>query len=222
MSFFHDEEDVAPEPIKGLPEALPNGEKVIWQGAPTPLALAIHAFHIRVVWLYYAAALTWRCSSLAAGGADFSAYAQAFVVLGGSAIALTAVLYGLAFVMARSAVYTITNKRIVLRYGAAIRKYINLPFASIAAVSMRRHGAKAGSIAIATNDKTQVPYLHLWPHARPLKFRPTFPMLRALPDVDKAVSALKSAMKKPASIMTEDDYAKSETSTAAPQHAVTA
>ena len=35
------------EPVKGLPAALPENERMLWQGAPLWQDLALHAFHAR-------------------------------------------------------------------------------------------------------------------------------------------------------------------------------
>ena len=35
------------EPLKGLPEALPAGEQVLWQGAPAWRGLALDAYRVR-------------------------------------------------------------------------------------------------------------------------------------------------------------------------------
>ena len=45
MNLFHDEETGPQEPIPGLPEKLPEGERILWQGSPSARALVIHAFH---------------------------------------------------------------------------------------------------------------------------------------------------------------------------------
>jgi hypothetical protein len=42
------------EAAPGLPSDLPPGERVVWQGAPDWKRLAIHAFHVRKVALYFA------------------------------------------------------------------------------------------------------------------------------------------------------------------------
>jgi hypothetical protein len=48
------------EPVRGLPEKLPAGERILWQGTPSWRALAIRAFHARKVALYFAALVVWR------------------------------------------------------------------------------------------------------------------------------------------------------------------
>jgi len=41
------------EPEYGLPERLPDGEKMLWQGAPDFKALAIRVFHLRKLALHF-------------------------------------------------------------------------------------------------------------------------------------------------------------------------
>ena len=41
------------EAAPGLPSALPAGERVVWQGAPNWRSLAIHAFHVPKVAMYF-------------------------------------------------------------------------------------------------------------------------------------------------------------------------
>ena len=47
------------EPVRGLPERLPAGETILWQGAPRWGALARRAFHVRKIALYFAILLAW-------------------------------------------------------------------------------------------------------------------------------------------------------------------
>ena len=54
------------EAAPGLPSALPKGERVVWQGAPDWKRLAIHAFHVRKVALYFALMLAVQAINLTA------------------------------------------------------------------------------------------------------------------------------------------------------------
>ena len=58
------------EAAPGLPEALPAGEKILWQGCPNWAALAVHAFHVRKVSFYFALMMAWQIVSLHADGVD--------------------------------------------------------------------------------------------------------------------------------------------------------
>ena len=56
------------EPVHGLPEELPADERVLWQGAPDWRALAIRAFHVRKLVVYFALMLALRGSVVLADG----------------------------------------------------------------------------------------------------------------------------------------------------------
>lgn len=194
MSLFHDEEDGNPEPIAGLPEKLPEGENIEWQGKPAPLTLAVQAFRIRLIAAYVVLFGLWRVAAIASqngSAAEITAVITTSILGGIVGISLFA---GIAWLMARSTIYTITNKRVVLRYGVALRKYINLPFSNITAAALKQHSGDTGSIAL-NMEKSTVGYLHLWPHARPFRFSNPEPMLRALPNLEEAANILCRAMK---------------------------
>ena len=191
MAIFHDEEDQPDEPVRGLPAALPEGEKIVWQGGPDARALALHAFHLRFVAGYFVIFALVR----AATAPDMqSALVAAAAMIAAGAGALF-VLYLIAIAMTRAAVFTITNKRVVFRYGAAIRKYVNLPFQEIESVAIRPYKAGAGDIALSVSKKAAPPYFHLWPFARPLRINAPTPLMRALPDAGHVGHLLAATMK---------------------------
>ena len=41
------------EPVEGLPEHLPEGETMVWQGRPTAAAMGKRVFYIRHLTLYF-------------------------------------------------------------------------------------------------------------------------------------------------------------------------
>ena len=181
MSPFYDD-DAGPrgEPVRGLPELLPAGERILWQGSPAPWAFAIHVFHIRFVLAYLVIMLTWRLASRAATGTpsdELVGIAVSGAMLG--ALGLLIVI-GLAWATARSALFTLTQKRVVLRYGVAIRKYVNLPLAEIESADLRLTANGKGDIAFTTKGRG-VGYIYLWPFARPLQISRPQPSMRSVP-----------------------------------------
>lgn len=194
MSLFHDEEDGSPEPVPGLPAALPEGERIVWQGRPDAFALGLHVFHLRFVIGYFVIATGWRAAELSARGAAADIPGAAGVSAAAAILAISA-LMTIAWLMARSTIYTITTKRVVLRYGVAIRKYVNAPFAQISSVAMKSHGKRKGDIALSMSDGARVGYLHLWPHTRPFRFGRAQPMMRAIPDAPDVAGVLCEAIK---------------------------
>jgi hypothetical protein len=161
------------EPVRGLPAALPPGERILWQGAPDWRILARHAFHVRLVAAYFGV--------LIAGGVATGAYRGAAITLA-LGVAGVALLHLLAWLSARATVYTITNRRIVLRIGIALPMCINLPLPSVAAARLALHANGSGDIALALLERQRVGYALLWPHARAWRLSSPEPSLRALAD----------------------------------------
>ncbi|MEL6830504.1 MAG: photosynthetic complex putative assembly protein PuhB [Pseudomonadota bacterium] len=199
MSLFHDEEDGTPrEPIPGLPQALPEGELVLWQGRPTASAFALHVFHLRFVVAYFALSAGIRLVQMAGEGASAAAAASVIVQTSLTCALAISVLYGLAALMVRSTMYTITSQRVVIRFGVAIRKYINLPFSQIASAALKPHGNRAGDIAFNLNEGGKLGWLHLWPHVRPFRLWSQQPMLRAIAEPQTVAARLIEAIQKAA------------------------
>lgn len=182
------------EPIRGLPEHLPPGEEMLWQGAPRWSALARRAFHIRKVAVYFAIILVWRIfADLSAGETTGEVVVGALWI---TALALVSIggLLLLAWAMARSTVYTITTRRLVMRFGVALPMIVNFPFAQIHSAQMKRHRDETGDIPIVLVASTRTSYTVLWPHVRPWHFTKPQPMLRAIPDVARVAGILSEAL----------------------------
>ncbi len=48
------------EPRRGLPALLPEGERLLWQGSPRWQSLAVRAYQVRKVIVYFAILVLWR------------------------------------------------------------------------------------------------------------------------------------------------------------------
>lgn len=179
------------EPIRGLPGKPPEGEEILWQGAPNPWRLAVEAMALRWVAGYFALLAVWRvgASSATFPIGEALLHAVPLVLMG---VVTCAILYVVAWVQARSTVYTLTNRRVCLRIGAALTMTLNLPFVKIgsAHLSQRRDGS--GTIAFETLGGTRISYLMTWPHVRPWVFR-TQPALRCIPDVERVAEIFAEA-----------------------------
>lgn len=168
------------EPVRGLPGHLPPGEQIHWQGAPDWRAMAKSALHIRLIALYFAALALWAVLGGDAGSA------LGIAALGSGAIALfAAFLWG----VQQTTVYTLTNRRLVLRIGVALNKCINIPLSEIARADLRVHANGHGDIVLTLQGPPRLGYLMLWPHARALRIVRPQPMLRAIPDA-AAIAAM--------------------------------
>lgn len=192
MTEHHDDFDF--EPVRGLPQLLPKGERMLWQGAPRWQDLAVHAFHARkVIWYFAAIAAMQGFFRFAEGDGLVAGLKPAQWLLPMGFIA-AALLTGLAYLSTRTTVYTVTSKRLVMRIGMALPVTINLPFSQIDAASLRQFGNGAGDIPLRVTRKERLAYLLLWPHARPLHFAHPEPCLRCIPNADKIAGLLAAAL----------------------------
>jgi hypothetical protein len=182
------------EPIRGLPGALPQGETLLWQGAPDWWTMAQQAFHIRAVGLYFAGMSAWRAWQGLSRGESPMAVVQNLVLTAPVALAGLAILAFLAWLNSRTTVYTITNRRVVMRFGAAIPKAINIPFTVIEAAALKTLAGGAGDVALALKSPNKIAFLQLWPHARPWLFSSPQPTLRALAEAGSPAAILAKAI----------------------------
>lgn len=182
------------EPVPGLPERLPDGETLLWQGAPRWLPLAVHAFHVRKVVLYFGVLVALRIVLGVRAEDAAAAIARDCGWLVVAAVAAVAVLLALAAVSARTTLYTITNRRVVMRFGIAFSIALNLPFRRIDTAQLRKRGDRTGDIVLTLARSEHIAYLHLWPHARPWRLARPQPMLRALGEPDAVAQLLARAV----------------------------
>ncbi len=179
------------EPIRGLPEALPEGERILWQGAPSWRSLARRAFHARKVAVYFAALLFARAAFALAGGELLDETLVAAAGLATVALAALGVLTLLAWLNARATVYTITNRRVVMRFGVAFVMALNLPFRSVESAALKLHDDGSGDIPLSVPGAERLGWFMLWPHARPWRFgKRVQPMLRAVPEAESVAALL--------------------------------
>lgn len=182
------------EPIRGLPGLLPQGERLIWQGAPDWTVLARRTFLGDWVAIYFAAIMAWRLvDGLADGDGLVAAVGYMLWVVPVAAAAL-GVIALIAWGTARSTVYTITSNRVVMRIGVALSMSINVPFKQIVSADLKPLPGGCGDIALGIGGKDRFAYLALWPHARPWHFSHPQPMMRAVPDAKAVATTLGEAL----------------------------
>ncbi|KPF64204.1 hypothetical protein IP69_18635 [Bosea sp. AAP35] len=187
-------DDFAFEPLPGLPALPPEGETILWQGSPDWRGLAWRAFHLREVTFYFAALVAAQPVLALMQGTAVSAtlLPMTFIALAGS-VAL-GVLGMLAWLSARGTVYTITSRRLVMRFGIALPMTINLPFTVIAEAGLRLRRGGRGDLPIGLVPGERVSYIVLWPHARPWRMGRPEPMLRDLPEAERVADILARAL----------------------------
>lgn len=169
------------EPVRGLPEALPADEHIIWQGAPHPMRLAKDAWKINWIMGYFVVLAIWRVI-VSAGSVPLAvALGHGIPLLLAGALACL-VIYGIAHVQARSTVYTLTNKRVAMRIGAALTMTLNLPYVCIINANAQIRSSGFGTIGFELDGETRFSHMMTWPHVRPWHIRHTQPAFRSIPD----------------------------------------
>lgn len=192
MAQDHGHDDFAVEPIRGLPELPPEGERILWQGAPNWRALAWEAFGVPWVVGYFAVITLWRAAAVGGEAGLSAAFAGAapLAILGAGACAVLALM---AYAQAKATVYTITNRRVAMRVGAALTVTLNLPYRWIGSADLRRGRGGTGSIVLSLRGESRLSYLVLWPHVRPWRMARTQPSLRCVPEIDRVAAILGEA-----------------------------
>jgi len=181
------------EAAEGLPEPLPQDEMILWQGAPNWISMAKHVFHLQWLGLYFAVIVIWQLISVSSseGGlaTGWSSVALAFFL---AVVGL--VLVGLlAYWSATTTMYTLTNRRIVMRVGIVLTVTFNLPYKTLGSADLKVYKDGTGDIPmqIATEDK--IAFFHLWPHVRPWRLAKPEPMMRCVPEAKKVAILLTEA-----------------------------
>ena len=178
------------EPIPGLPGIPPAGETILWQGSPDRRALARTAFHTRLVAAYFVVLAAWALIGAVSDGVTAAGDLAGFAMTVIAGIAAVGLLNLLAWGSARTTIYTLTNRRIVLRIGMALPKCINLPLGLIEKIDVAAGANGTGDVAIAVAGRQRLGYLALWPHARAWKIGNPQPTMRALPDAATTAASI--------------------------------
>jgi hypothetical protein len=183
------------EAVRGIPGDLPEGETILWQGAPDWVQLSIDAFKLNWVGAYFAALISWRCiNGILQGNDPIASLMTAFAVTPLALLAV-AILGFLAWINSRSTVYTITDKRVIMRFGAALTKAINIPFTIIESASANVKADGRGDVAVKLLMPNKIPMLLLWPHVKPKTLRHPEPAFRSLKDAGICAPILAEALR---------------------------
>ena len=197
MSHLYEEDDACPcgehEPQFGLPEHLPEDERILWQGQPT-------ADFIRKLtkgWVRSLAAISaviFLLQVLAAAGLTYTEIARNTLVLSMPFWILATAIHYIARSAAHATVYTITDKRVTFRTGFIMRTSTNIPFQAIAKVGVSRNADDSYDMPIGTRKGEQIAYAMLWPNLQwtsPIK---AVPAMRAIAQNEPAADILATAL----------------------------
>ncbi len=181
------------EPQYGLPERLPADERILWQGSPDAKTLAVSAFHMRKLAVYFVL-LTLACAwpAFETGAEPWAMLLAVKWIAPLTVVALVSV-WLLALMTARTTVYTLTNKRVVMRLGIVLTVTFNLPLKRMSAADVRDIPGGFGDISLALTGEDRIAWIHLWPSVRPWRIKKTEPTLRAVPDARAVAVQLRDA-----------------------------
>ena len=173
--------------------ALAPDETIVWTGQPSWRRVARDAMHLRGVAAYFGllfvldAYQAWMKSIPLGQALHDSVPLIAITVLA------LAILTAIAWLIGRSR-YTITNRRVILRYGLALPATLSIPMSQIASTAVAVNGDGAADIALVLKGGNRMPYLKLWPHARAWHVTEPQPMLRSLAGGEAVATTLARAL----------------------------
>lgn len=175
----------------GLPEKLPQGETILWQGTPDWVSLAIEAFHLRALLIYFTLMLLFQINYLTEqpGPLNLSAIALSLFMV----VMLLSSITLWAWMTAKASMYTLTNKRVVMRVGLVLSVTFNLPLKKILAANELHRKNNTSDISLSISEKDRIAWIHLWPHARPWRLNQPEPTLRCIKEGQLFAETLKSA-----------------------------
>ena len=178
---------------KLLPADIPPGERILWFGRPEPISLWRRAYRADWVGAWFAAMTVWNLVSVSQSDGLSAGFVSAVRTLGFGAAAL-ALLSLLALLSARTTLYVVTERRVVVKTGVALPMFINVPFTQVASAHLRVFADGAGDVTLGLTDKQRIPYLALWPSARPLRFSSPEPALRGVAHAREVAETLGRAL----------------------------
>lgn len=181
------------EPEYGLPERLPSDEFIVWQGSPDVAALASSAFHIKKLIVYFAVLIVACAWPALEEGAGVMAVLLSIKWIAPLTLVGLGSVWLMAYMTSRTTVYTLTNKRVVMRLGIVFTVSFNFPLKQVASADARMLQGGFGDITLALKGSDRIAWIHLWPSVRPWKIEKPEPTLRAIPNVQEVSVKLSEA-----------------------------
>ena len=214
-------EHVGPD---GEVSRLPAGERVLWSGAPDRRSLA--RYFLRERWV-----LGFVGVSFTIGVADALSHADGAIPRLIGVTTLSALLTVIAMVsirllawrMAKSSKYVITDRRVFFNIGLVLRADANIPYSSVEGMDLLRRSDGSADLMISLTGVQEIPWLLLFPHMTwrgSRRGRPTFRALREpQPAADAVVGALRAYVQPESAAATATSVAsagRSQSTSAAP------
>jgi hypothetical protein len=180
--------------IAGMEGELPPGEEIIWQGKPNWRSLARRMYHADLVAAYFAIII----AGVVLDGIIVHASPIHVIewvlplLVGGMATVGLVLLF--AWLTARTTQYTITTRRVVIRFGIALSAVLAIPHRLVGELAVRVHGDHTGDIPLRLKPGQRLALHKVWPHVRGFSLTAPQPMLRGVPQAAVVGSLLSRAM----------------------------
>ena len=181
------------EPPNDVLSAIPPEEDVLWKGRPSFWGLSWHNFGIKWISIYMMILLLVLVARL--GVADTqSAFKQDFFPFFTSGVIAGVFLLVLSAIQVYHTVYVVTEKRIIIKNGAALAFMISVPFKKIVAVNLQKRLGDLGTISFELSSDRRVPYISCWPSVRPWLFKRPQPAFSCVSRVENVGGMIKDSM----------------------------
>jgi hypothetical protein len=183
----------APVYIRGVPHPLPADEQLLWEGAPDGSLVARHVFHRMFVLGYFVLVTGWWAVNTVGtvDSADFLSMLAVRTLLG---VLVMGIFEFLARAVARTSVYAITSKRVVLKLGVVLPMTINVPLSALRDAGVARFRDGSGQLSLSLLPEQRLAYIALWPHCRVFSVNQPQPLLRGLTNPDEVANVLRDAI----------------------------
>ncbi len=187
-------EHVGPD---GEVSRLPAGEHVLWSGAPDQRSLA--RYFLRERWVLGFVAVSATIGLVDAwqhGGVNMIPRLVGVSTLSALLLVIAVVsIRVLAWRIAVSSKYVITDKRVFFNIGMVMRADANIPYSSVDGVDLLRRSDGSADLMVSLSGTQEIPWLLLFPHMTwrgSTRGRPTF---RAVKDSQLAAEAVVGALR---------------------------
>jgi hypothetical protein len=178
------------EPVRGLPGRLPEGEHIVWQGQPETAGVLRHVLHARWIMAYFVLAALWSVAVGINDGVAAGAIILQLAYLSVLAAVVFALMAAYARAVAKTSVYTITNRRVVMRIGVALSASFNLPYTQIAGADFKAAANGSGAVALSLKPGHGLSSAVFWPHQRGRVWSKLVPEMICLKDVRNVAAIL--------------------------------
>ena len=154
----------APLNAANLAENLPADEVLIWQGRPEANAIAIRAMYLWYVVAYLLGLVVLRTGYLIMGDAPISEWSALLAWQLIASLFVVGVIVGISALYGKTTIYSLTNRRLILRTGAAVPIHVNFPLEQIASADLKVFSDGTGDIALKLENSDKLYWLLLWPN----------------------------------------------------------